>query len=192
MGFLAPTVTDERDSATRFLIQQCEQLRIAAYGLTDEQSRLTPTAGTLSILGLLTHVAQCVELWVQAAEIAPAPRTEEMIASATEGMGLPAERFGGAELPDLSLDEVLVIFDRVVSSLPERIAALDFDARVPVPDAPWFPKDLESWNVRWVFGHLATEVARHAGHADIVRESIDGAVSYELNARADGQEWPPA
>ena len=39
--------------------------------------------------------------------------------------------------------------------------------------------------------HLGTEIARHAGHADIIRESIDGAIAYQLNAQADGEPWPP-
>ncbi|MGV9826164.1 mycothiol transferase [Gordonia sp. NPDC003429] len=189
MGFLAPTVTDEHDALTRFLVQQCEQLRTTALGLDDAQSRLTPTAGALSILGLLTHVAQCVEMWMSSVESAPARRTVEQVAELTAQMGLPVENFSGAEVPDLGLDDVVAVYDRLVTSLPARIAVFDLDARVPVPDAPWFPKDLESWNVRWVLDHLITEVARHAGQADIIRESIDGAIAYELNARAEGQEW---
>jgi hypothetical protein len=64
----------------------------------------------------------------------------------------------------------------------------DLGQAVPVPDAPWFPKDVEAWSVRWVLLHLIEEVARHAGHADIVRESLDGATCYELLAAAEG--WP--
>ena len=53
--------------------------------------------------------------------------------------------------------------------------------------------------MRWVLLHLIEEVGRHAGHADIVRESIDGATMYELKAAAEGwpasdwlQPWEPA
>ncbi len=61
--------------------------------------------------------------------------------------------------------------------------------RCPVPrDAPWFPKDVDAWSVRWVAMHIVEELARHAGHADIVRESIDGATMYELVAGREG--WP--
>ena len=63
------------------------------------------------------------------------------------------------------------------------------DAPVPIPkDVPWFPKDIDAWSVRWVVLHLIEETARHAGHADIVRESVDGATMYELMAGAEG--WP--
>ncbi|GAA1482837.1 DinB family protein [Gordonia sinesedis] len=164
-------------------------MRTAAYGLTDEQSRAKTTAGELSILGLLTHTAQCVELWIDSVEAAPQTRTPDQVATASARIGLPAGHFSGGELPEMSLDDVLAIYDTVVASIPDRVAAMDLDARVPVPDAPWYPDDLESWNVRWVLNHLITEVARHAGHADIIREGIDGAIAYQLNAQADGQEW---
>ena len=68
----------------------------------------------------------------------------------------------------------------------------DLDAAVPVPrDAPWFPRDVDAWSVRWVFLHVISELARHAGHADIIRESIDGATMYELIAAAEGMEPTP-
>jgi hypothetical protein len=51
--------------------------------------------------------------------------------------------------------------------------------------ASWFPDDVEAWSVRWVFLHLISELARHAGHADIIRESIDGATMRELVAASD-------
>ena len=64
------------------------------------------------------------------------------------------------------------------------------DAAVPVPrDSPWLPKDVEAWSVRWVFLHVISELARHAGHADIIRESIDGATMYELIAAVE--HWEP-
>ena len=65
----------------------------------------------------------------------------------------------------------------------------DLDAAVPVPrDIPWFPKDQKAWSVRWVILHVINELARHAGHADIVRESIDGATMYELIAGLEDWE----
>jgi hypothetical protein len=68
-------------------------------------------------------------------------------------------------------------------------AEADLDTKVPVPhEVPWFPKDLDFWNVRWVGMHLVEELTRHAGHGDIIRESIDGATMYELMAAAEG--WP--
>ena len=60
---------------------------------------------------------------------------------------------------------------------------------VPVPQGvPWYPDDVDAWSVRWVLLHLIVETARHAGHADIVREAIDGATAFPLMAAAEG--WP--
>ncbi len=64
---------------------------------------------------------------------------------------------------------------------------------------PWFPDDIDAWTVRWVLLHLIEETARHAGHADMVREAIDGATAFPLMAAAEGwpatpwlQPWQPA
>ena len=62
------------------------------------------------------------------------------------------------------------------------------NALVPVPQVPWFPKDIEAWTVRWVLVHLIEETARHWGHADIVRETVDGAQALELLAAVEN--WP--
>ncbi len=71
------------------------------------------------------------------------------------------------------------------------VADLDLGAPVPVPDKPWFPEGLKAWSVRWVLLHLIEETARHAGHADIVRQSVDGATGYALLAGAENAEPTP-
>jgi hypothetical protein len=63
----------------------------------------------------------------------------------------------------------------------------DLGHRVPLPREPWFP-DPENCTVRWIVLHLIEETARHAGHADIIREALDGAMSGPLMAAAEG--WP--
>lgn len=62
----------------------------------------------------------------------------------------------------------------------------DLSAPVPTPPAPWIPKELTHWEVRWGLLHLIGELARHAGHADIIRETIDGSGAFELNDLAEG------
>ena len=49
----------------------------------------------------------------------------------------------------------------------------DLDASHPLPKAPWFPPDARR-SARRVFLHIIAETAQHAGHADILRETIDG------------------
>src|SRR6476469_5984104 len=90
-----------------------------------------------------------------------------------------------------AIDDLMAAFDAVARDTEAAALdeSLDLDQPVPVPrDAPWFPKDIDAWSVRWVYFHLIEELARHAGHADIVREHVDGATMYELMAGAEG--WP--
>jgi hypothetical protein len=58
---------------------------------------------------------------------------------------------------------------------------------VPLPPAPWNP-DPDGCTVRWILLHLIEETARHAGHADLLREALDGGLSGPLMAAAEG--WP--
>jgi hypothetical protein len=92
--------------------------------------------------------------------------------------------------PGESLQQVMDDYEDVARETESVVRRLPVDHAVPVPrDVPWFPHDVESWSVRWVLLHLIEETARHAGHADIVRESIDGATWFPLMAAAEN--WPP-
>ncbi|MEY2436016.1 MAG: hypothetical protein QOF97_852, partial [Acidimicrobiaceae bacterium] len=93
-------------------------------------------------------------------------------------------------LPHETVAEVLARYDAVAKETEIVIGKIDdLNQAVPVPKGvPWFPDDVDAWSVRWVLLHLIEEVARHAGHADIVRESIDGATMHALMAAVEG--WP--
>ncbi len=79
--------------------------------------------------------------------------------------------------------EAMVATDAVIASVD------DLDQAVPLPEGTrWAPPETV-WSVRWVLLHLIHETARHAGHADIIRESIDGATALPLMAAVEG--WPP-
>src|SRR5258706_14507027 len=172
-----PPVADERDGLLSFLGQQRLVMRIAAYGLTDEQARATPTAGALSVGGLLKHVAAVERSWMDTVLQRPG--------------GSPEEDESNMRLaPDETLSDALALYDEAAKNTEAVIAGIDdLGEPVPVPKGvPWFPDDLDAWSVRWVLLHLIQETARHAGHADIVRESIDGATAFPLMAAAEG--WP--
>ncbi len=181
-----PPVTDERDGLIAYLDQQRDAFAAAAYGLSEEQIRLTPTAGTLSIGGLVKHVTTCERGWVERIAAAPeAPTPPD--ASVEEQAQAWGDDF---RLTDAdTLESLLAALAAQGEVTREVLRTADLDAAVPVPrDAPWFPRDVDAWSVRWVALHLVEELARHAGHADIVRESIDGATMYELVAGREG--WP--
>ncbi len=180
MAFLTLEATGERDVVTVFLLQQFAQARSSVHGLTDDQIHLRPTASAFSPATLIRHLTQVADGW--GATVAAAPALPDGDNAAADG--------GDPEILDpagVTRASLLAEFDDAVARLAGTIEAADFDTIVPTPPAPWYPPELTGWQVRWVLHHMIAEVARHAGHADIIRESIDGKGSYELNARADGE-----
>jgi hypothetical protein len=189
MPTLAPPVHDERHALREFLAYQQSAFVAVAYGLTDEQARSTPTASTLSIGGLIKHVTGVQRGWmarVAAAPGEPPADNRPFEERAAEYQDEYVMR------PDETLAQLLGALTRQNADSLRLVETADLDTAVPVPrDAPWFPSDVDAWSVRWVFEHLITELARHAGHADIIRETIDGATMYELVAAAEGMEPQP-
>jgi hypothetical protein len=174
-------LTDERELLLAYIAQQRDGIRYAAYGLTDDQARLAPAASALSVGGLVKHVTAMEQSWVDMiAQRERATSQEDQEAAYADDF-----RLG----PDETLADVLARFDEVAAETEAIVRGVELDRPVPVPrGVPWFPDDVEAWSVRWVLLHLIEEIARHAGHADIVRETIDGATMYELMAGAEG--WP--
>ncbi|HEY3485071.1 MAG TPA: DinB family protein [Ilumatobacteraceae bacterium] len=174
-GQVAP-IDDERELLLAYIAQQRDGLKYAAYGLTDDQARLTPTAGTLSIGGLVKHVTAMERTWL------------DLIRQSGTSDGADYED-GFTLRPDETLAGALAALAAVAAETEATVRATDLSAAVPVPQGvPWFPDDVDAWSVRWVLLHMVEEIARHAGHADIVRESIDGATMHPLMAAAEG--WP--
>lgn len=185
MPFFAPGVSTENHALPAFLGQHCAQLRSGAHGLTTEQAALTPTPSELSICGLLIHCASVVHGWLTTAMRAPEPTPFDMYPEINARIGIDG-MYSGAEAPaGKSLEEILAIFDRGIATIDEAGAVIDLDMVLPGPIPPWLPEGSRLTG-RWVWMHLIGEVARHAGHADIIREAIDGKGSYELNFLADG------
>jgi uncharacterized damage-inducible protein DinB len=186
MPALASPVTDERDALREFMSYHQSAYLAIAYGLTDEQARSTPSASALSVGGVIKHATGVQKTWMQRVAAAPdAPMPD------TRSFGERAADFQGEFVmrEDETLDQVLAAFAAQNAETLRLLDAADLDAPVPVPtDAPWFPKDLKAWSVRWVIHHLINELARHSGQADVIRESIDGATMYELVAGLEG--WP--
>ena len=163
----APPVVDERDALLTFLAQQRLVLRLTAHGLTDEQARATPSASPLSVGGLIKHVASTERSWMDTVLERSRGTAEDYVA-------------GFTMTADESLPDVLARYDDVAAETEAIVAGIaDLGQPVPVPKGvPWFPADVDAWSVRWVLLHVITETARHAGHADIVRELIDGTVGW--------------
>jgi uncharacterized damage-inducible protein DinB len=196
MPALASPVADERSAVREYLAYHQSAFFAVAYGLTDEQARMTPTVSELSIGGLVKHAAEMQRNWmarVAAAPDAPPrdPRPFDQI----------AKDFADQHTmrADETLDGLLKTLEAENANSLHLVETADLDAKVPVPqDIPWFPKGIKDWSVRWVILHVINELTRHSGHADIIRESIDGATMYELLAGLEGwaidgwvQPWRP-
>jgi hypothetical protein len=171
-------VADERDGLVAYLAQQRLALRATVHGLTDEQARMTPvTSSTLSLGGLIKHAALCERGWI-AGIIAHKPSADGSARNWTTEFALQEGE---------TLASVLALYDDVAAESEAIIAAIpDLDQPVEVPPAPWFPKNVTSWSVRWVLLHAIEEISRHGGHADILREALDGKTWYELMAAQEG------
>ena len=182
----APVLTDEREQLLTFLAQQRDGIRYAAFGLSDEQISLAPAASSLSIGGLIKHAAATERTWID--RIAPVDDP------ASQDSGSLEERMAGYQDsfrvgPGDTPASLLRAYGEVAEHTAAVVGSVDINQPVPVPKGvPWMPDDLDAWTVRWVLLHLIEETARHAGHADIVRETIDGAQMYPLMAAAEG--WP--
>ena len=163
------TLTGERADLLEALAAHRHFLRYTVQGLTEEQARLRPTASELTLGGLVKHVASQEAGWVDFVLNGPGA-----MASATdpEQMARWAEEFRLG--PDETLDGVLAHYEEVAHRTDDVVRTLpDLDASHPLPEAPWFPPGARG-SARRVFLHIIAETAQHAGHADILRETIDG------------------
>ncbi|MBH5335266.1 DinB family protein [Streptomyces pactum] len=169
----APAVTGERAEWLEALAKQRHFLRFTTRDLTDEQAGLRTTAGELCLGGLIKHVTAAERNWAQF--IVDGPWIEDFTAMTEEDWQRRAEEF--RMLPGETLAGVLADYAEAARRTDELIAGLpDLDATQPLPKAPWFESGAR-WSVRRVLMHLIAETAQHAGHADIIRESLDGAKS---------------
>ncbi len=173
---------DETTLLLAFVAQQRDLVRTAAFGLTDEQARSTPSESALSVGGLVKHVAAMERGWMDTVLQRPRPSGAEAEAAYGDDMVMG---------PDDTLTGLLADLDRAGAETEEVVRGLTLDHPVPVPDEPWFPSDVEAWSLRFVLLHLVEEVARHAGHADILREHVDGATWYGLMAARERLDLGP-
>jgi uncharacterized damage-inducible protein DinB len=168
---------EETELLLAYIAQQRDGIVYATHGLTDDEAASRPTLSGLSLITLVQHVAHVEQRWIAlAAEEAWDSDVEAYQAAFTHG--------------ERSLADVLAHYRAVASATEMAMRELDdLDRMVPVPKGvPWFPDGVEGWSVRWILLHVMEETARHAGHADFLREAIDGATMHQLMATVE--DWP--
>ncbi|GAA2481708.1 DinB family protein [Streptomyces gobitricini] len=167
---------DERGALLNFIEAQRGAVRRTVLGLTEEQAASRPSASELSLSGLLKHVAETELAWVRMAQQQPNEKQRNQETWA-DGFRLTE---------DETIPGVLAFWDGVAKETEELLRTVpSLDDTFPLPEAPWYPKDARV-SMRWLGMHLVEEIARHAGHADIIRESLDGKGAFDLIALERG------
>ncbi|WP_051830373.1 MULTISPECIES: DinB family protein [Streptomyces] len=163
----------EREDLVETLDKHRGLLRRTVRDLTDAQAAERTTVSELCLGGLLKHVAAVEARW------------SRFMTGGAEAMRAGDSNQGGADAwaaqfrmaEGETLAGLLAEYERVARGTDELIRTLpDLDLAHPLPSAPWFPPGT-AWSVRRVLLHVIAETAQHAGHADIIRESLDGAKS---------------
>ncbi|TDC73320.1 DinB family protein [Streptomyces hainanensis] len=168
-----PTIpVGERADLLESLARHRYFLRHTVRDLTDEQAAERTTVSELCLGGLVKHVSAQERGWMDF--ILEGPSSMPDFATMSEAdWAEHAEEF--RLLPGETLSDVLAEYAETARRTDELVATLpDLDAGHPLPKAPWFDPDAR-WSARRVLLHIIAETSQHAGHADIVREALDGA-----------------
>lgn len=175
---LSVDVTGEKEDLLLLLADQRALFKVTLQGLTEEQSRQQTTVSTLTLGGLLKHLATGERA------------TAKMLVARDENSEMDLTALADAyDLGDgESLAEWLAEYDRAAALFDQTIAGVQsMDELIPQPTAPWAP-DRVWWTVRRVALHLMRETAHHCGHADIIREALDGQST--MAAISGDFDWP--
>jgi uncharacterized damage-inducible protein DinB len=165
-------LTGERADLIAALDQHRFFLRNTARDLADEQAAQRSTVSELCIGGLIKHVTQVERNW--AGFILDGPSA---MPSWTDEAAAQEHANGFQMHPGETLASLLAAYDEVARRTDELVASMpDLDGTQPLPEAPWFAPGAR-WSARRVLLHIIAETSQHAGHADIIREAIDGAKS---------------
>ncbi|MFJ8442466.1 DinB family protein [Kitasatospora griseola] len=163
-----PDLTGERADLLAALDRHRGFLRYTVRGLTDDQAQQRLTVSELTLGGLIKHVAAIEERWTRFALGG---------AEAMRSAGAPSDAQAWADqfrmLPGETLDVLLERYRAVAEHTDGLVATLDLDGEHALPSAPWFEPGAV-WSVRRVLLHILAEITQHAGHADILRETLDG------------------
>lgn len=173
----APSLThdtaDAAPEAVALLEALVERRRFLCYtvqNLSAQQVVARPTASALTLAGLVKHVSETEARWLR------------FVVEGTSAVALPENwqsdpgfwENGWKLLEGETLEGVLEQWEQVAARTEEIILGLpDLGVSHPLPRTPWFVPGAV-WSARRVLIHLIAEIAQHSGHADIIRESIDG------------------
>jgi uncharacterized damage-inducible protein DinB len=176
------SLTGERRDLVEALRAHRAFLRQTVQGLDQEQATRRTTVSVLNLAGLIKHVADTEESWLRFAR----GDSGAMDGGAWNDIDwddpVIQQRLADGDIRhdefnlvgDETLEGVLAHYKAVGAATDAFVVDADLDVSHPLPEAPWFEPGA-SRSVRRVLLHVIGETAQHAGHADIVREALDGA-----------------
>jgi hypothetical protein len=157
-----PLVANERTSLEQALDYHRATLLMKCAGLTAEQLKLRPLLPSrLSLLGLVRHMVEVERWWFRM----HAAGEEIGFIYDPDGVGLDFE-----EIADADAEADLAAFEEECSAARDAVAGHSLDE--VVPSRGHHPE--RERDIRWIYVHMIEEYARHNGHADLLREAIDG------------------
>ncbi|MDH2429450.1 DinB family protein [Sphaerisporangium sp. TRM90804] len=184
----SPTLDAERADLLDQLAAVRSGLLTTVRGLGDEQAGERPTASALCLGGLVKHVASMEAQWLRFVLEGPSAMNYDL----PEGVTWEDFASGTAReypkwaidhqsdfqmLPGETLTGILQRYEQIAARTAEIVATVpDLSATHPLPAAPWHEPGT-AYSVRRVLTHVIAETAQHAGHADILRETLDGQTS---------------
>jgi len=166
-----PTAAGEKETLRGFLDYYRALIRDKASGLSDEQLHQTLGPSTLTLANLVHHLALAEYYWFHETFAGGSPLEPW-------AERVPGQDWEFTVAPELDTEVILSRYVEACDSsrrIVEQAESLDEMA------------DRKSWgrpcSLRWILVHMIEETARHAGHADLIRESIDGEVGDFRNLR---------
>ncbi|NYH52473.1 putative damage-inducible protein DinB [Nocardiopsis arvandica] len=166
------TVLDaERTSLLRVLGEQRDFLRFTLRDLDDAQAAKRTTASELTLGGLVKHVTLVERNWIR---FIREGAMHDADVDYEDPSAFEEQVKSFRLLGDETLAGALEDYERAAEETDRFVAQLpDLEVGHELPKAPWFPENT-SWSARDVLLHMIRETAQHCGHADILRESLDG------------------
>ena len=154
LAVVRSAVGGEREVLEAFLDFQRAVVRRKAAGLSDQQARRRLVPSVTTIAGLLKHLAVVEYNWF-----------ERILAQQPSQLPDPDATFAVGE--DETVEDLLAAYDTACARSRELAAKFELDHVVP-------QEEIGQVTLRWIYAHMIEETARHAGHADILRELTDG------------------
>ena len=178
---------DPKTALHHYLQEARDALQWKLDGLGERDLRLPRTPTGTNLLGIVRHVAN-VEIGYFGPTFGrewPQPDHPLVVTDEDYDADPQADWWVPADIP---ATEVVDFYRSVCAFSDETIASLPLDARGAVP---WWPEERREVSLARIIVHVVSDTTRHAGHADILREGIDGAAGLLVAAtNMPDVEWP--